>query len=361
MMTSTINKVKISGITSAVPANRVDNNSYSDIFGEETVKKTIESTGVETTYHSINGQIASDLAYVAAKNLIEKKKINTDEIGILLFVSSHHDYIAPATAFVLQKRLDITSDSIVFDVNLGCSGFVYGLYIGASLLQTSNATKALVLLGDSSSRVVSPKDTSRLLFGDSGAALLIEKTDDATEVMTFGLKSDGSRFEDIYIPAGGFRHMRGDFELHEEEDGRERSDYHSHMKGTNVFAFSVTDVPKLVREFMNDNDLNPGSIDKLFMHQPNLYIIKNLLRKLKFPEDKVPLTINKYGNTSGVSIPITMCDCYGGKEEGEKDVLLLGFGVGLSWGVSNIKIDTKNIYPVIHSDEYYTDGLMNEK
>ena len=360
MITSNIKGIKISGITAAVPTTKVDNTSYADIFGEETVQKTIESTGVESTYHSIEKQTASDLAYAAARELMDKKGVSPDQIGILLFVSSHHDYIAPATAFVLQKRLGIPTDSIVFDVNLGCSGFVYGLQVGASLLQTTNADKALILLGDSSSRVVSPKDTSRLLFGDSGAALLIEKTGSDEDVMTFGLKSDGHRFDDIYIPAGGYRHLKGSFELREEADGRERSDYHSHMKGTNVFAFSVTDVPKLVREFMSEEQITSDDVDMLFTHQPNLYIIKNLIRKLKFPEDKAPRTINKYGNTSGVSIPITMCDCYGSSSEGVKDLLLLGFGVGLSWGVAHVHVDTDDIFPVIHSDEFFEDGLMED-
>ena len=154
--------------------------------------------------------------------------------------------------------------------------------------------------------------------------------------------------------------MNGSHELHLEEDGHERSDFHSHMNGTNVFVFSVTDVPKLVREFMAEKQLEQGDIDMLFMHQPNLFILKNIIRKLKFPAEKAPFSISKYGNTSGVSIPITMCDYFGEKKDGIKKVMLLGFGIGLSWGVSYLTIDTNNILPVIHSDEYYEDGLMNE-
>ncbi len=357
MIESTIKGIKVIGVSSAVPTQKINNIDYSSVFGEDVVKKTIESTGVRTTYHSIDKQMASDLAFVAAKDLLEKKDISPSDIGILLFISSHHDYIAPATSFVLQKRLGIPIDSIVFDINLGCSAFVYGLHVASSLLKTTNINKALVLIGDSSSRVVSPKDTSRLLFGDSGAAFLIEKTEEDKDKISFGFKSDGNRFDDIYIPAGGFRHLKGSFDLFTEEDGWERSDYHSHMKGTNVFAFSVADVPKLVREFMKKEDLSVDKIDKLFMHQPNLYIIKNVIRKLKFTEDKVPMTIDKYGNTSGVSIPITMCNFYGDKNEGIKNVLLLGFGVGLSWGVANLFIDTTDIFPVVFSDEYYDDGF----
>lgn len=360
MLSSKIAGVKISGVSSALPVRKVENTEYNDIFGEETVRKTIESTGVYSTYHSVEKQTASDLAFVAAKNLMEKRNINPADIGILLFIGAHHDYIAPATAFVLQKRLGIPADSIVFDVNLGCSGFVYGLHIGASLLKNANTDKALILFGDSSSRVVSPKDTSRLLFGDSGAALLLEKTFAESDVMSFGLMSDGNRFNEIYVPAGGYRHMNGSHEIRSEEDGRERSDYHSHMNGTNVFVFSVTDVPKLVREFMKDIDITPDDADMLFMHQPNLFIIKNLLKKLKFPEDKAPMTIDKYGNTSSVSIPITLCDCYGQNKDGIKNVLLLGFGVGLSWGVSYLPIDTEVILPVVNSDEYFEDGLLSD-
>ena len=356
MISSTIHGVKIAGIASALPKTKVDNTEYNALFGEDTVRKTIESTGVHSTYHSIEKQTASDLAFAAAKNLLQQNSIDPAEIGILLFIGAHHDYIAPATAFVLQKRLGISEDSMVFDINLGCSGFVYGLQIGASLLQTTNTNKALMLFGDSSSRVVSPKDTSRLLFGDSGGALLLEKTNDA-ESMSFGLKSDGSRFNDIYIPAGGFRHMHGSYELHTEEDGRDRSDYHSHMNGMNVFVFSVTDVSMLVREFMKERNLAIEEVDMLFMHQPNLFIIKNLLQKLKFPIEKAPMTIAKYGNTSAVSIPITLCDCYGQRNDGIKKCMLLGFGIGLSWGVAYVNVDTSVVFPVIMTDEYFEDGI----
>lgn len=360
MLSANIEGVKIAGVSSALPVRKVENIEYNDIFGEETVRKTIDSTGVHSTYHSVEKQTASDLAFVAAKNLMEKKNVDPADIGILLFVGAHHDYIAPATAFVLQKRLGIPADSIVFDVNLGCSGFVYGLHIGASILKNANTNKALILFGDSSSRVVSPKDTSRLLFGDSGAALLLEKTSVDSDIMSFGLMSDGNRFNEIYVPAGGYRHMNGSNELREEEDGRERSDYHSHMNGTNVFVFSVTDVPGLVREFMKDHSITSDDVDMLFMHQPNLYIMKNLLRKLKFPQDKTPMTIDKYGNTSSVSIPITLCDYYGQNKDGIKNVLLLGFGIGLSWGVSFLPVDTTTILPVVHSDEYFEDGLLDD-
>lgn len=360
MLLSRIEGVRVAGISSALPVRKVENTEYKDIFGEETVQKTIESTGVHSTYHSVEKQTASDLAFAAAKNLMGKRNISPADIGILLFVGAHHDYIAPATAFVLQKRLGIPSDCIVFDVNIGCSGFVYGLHTGASLLKNAETKKALILFGDSSSRVVSPKDTSRMLFGDSGAALLLEKTSLESDVMSFGLMSDGNRFNEIYVPAGGYRHMNGSHELRKEEDGRERSDYHSHMNGTNVFVFSVTDVPKLARKFMDDIGITANDADMLFMHQPNLFIMKNLLKKLKFPPDKVPMTIDKYGNTSSVSIPVTLCDCYGQKKDGVKNVLLLGFGIGLSWGVSFLSIDTETILPVVHSDEYFEDGLLND-
>ena len=360
MLSSTIKGVRIAAISSALPTSRVDNTEYSSVFDADTVRKTIESTGVRSTYHSVEKQTASDLAYVAAENLLKKKGVNSSEVGILIFVSAHHDYIAPASAFVLQKQLGISENSIVFDINLGCSGFVYGLHAGASLLVNTNTSKALVLFGDSSSRVVSPKDTSRLLFGDSGAAILLEKTSDDSDVMHFGLKSDGSRFNEIYVPAGGFRHRNGSLDLKMEEDGRERSDYHSHMNGTNVFVFSVTDVPNLVREFLNELKITVDDVDMLFMHQPNLFIIKNLLKKLKFPSEKVPMTISKYGNTSAVSIPITMCDRYGENNSGIIKSLLLGFGIGLSWGVAYVNVDTDCIYPVVMSDYYFEDGLIND-
>lgn len=356
MITSDFSNVIITGISAAVPCNKVINQDYSAQFGEETVKKIIDSTGVRESYHVSKEQTASDLAFAAAENLIAQKNINPLSIDILIFVAAYADYFCPATASVLQKRLGLSTDCMVYDINLGCSAFIYGLQTVASLLNCSSAKRALLLIGDSTSKTASPFDTSRLLFGDAGAAALIEKEAAPQDMMHFGLKSDGSRFKAIIVPAGGFRNPDAPHDVVEWADGNRRSDYNLYMNGTDVFSFTMTDVPALFKEFMEHYNVTADDVDALVMHQPNAFIIKHLAKKIKVPLDKVPMSLDRYGNTSGAAIPVTLCDAYGGASGKKLKLMLAGFGVGLSWGVATLTLDSDAVLPIIHTDDYYKDG-----
>ncbi|MDR1045151.1 MAG: ketoacyl-ACP synthase III [Candidatus Adiutrix sp.] len=360
MIASTLEGIKISGLASAVPAKQVRNVDYYPLFGRETVDKIIATTGVRESYHVHENQTAGDLAFVAARHLLEQLDIPPESIGILIFVVTYPDYFVPATANVLHKRLGFSTDCLAFDLNLACSGFVVGLQTAGALLKNCNARRALMLVGDSTSKVVSPNDKSRLLFGDGGAAALLE-VDDSAEPMHFGVKTDGGRFKSIIVPAGAFRRPEAQAEPEQWADGNTRSDYHLFMDGANVFSFTMTAVPALIKEFAAHNGLDMESFDAAAFHQPNAFILKHLAKKINLPPDKMPLSLDRYGNTSGASIPITLSDAYGRVSEGRKHLLLSGFGVGLSWAAASVTVETGSILPVIHTDEYYQDGLVSHE
>ncbi len=356
MITGVFDHIAVTGVAAALPTRKVRGSDYIERFGEQTVKKLIDSTGVNEHYQVGLKQTASDLAYVAAKRLLEEKNIEPQSIGVLVYVGAHVDYITPATAFVLQGRLGLSHDCIAFDMNISCSAFIYGLYTVSALLEASNTKKALVLIGDTTTKTVSPEDTSGILFGDAGSAVLVEKTDYPNDRIVIGLKSDGSRYKSIIIPNGASRNPEMSDVREVCEDGIPRLKTELHMSGMDVFNFTMTDVPLLFKEFMNYYDVNIEEVDALVMHQPNLFIMKHLAKKLKVSMDKVPVSLDRYGNTSGNSIPVTLCDAYGNKKGETKSLMLSGFGVGLSWGIATLELNLDVVLPIVHTDDYYKDG-----
>ena len=352
--------VRIAGIACAVPDNRVTVESFSSVFGEEIPAKFSAGTGIKAMYKALPEQTASDLAYAAAENLFSHIEIEREKIGALLFVTQSPDYRRPASACVLQYRLGLSVDCAAMDIGLGCSGFVYGLHAAMNLMQSSDIEYCLLLLGETASKLVDPLDKSIvMMYGDAGAAVLLER-DRAAETTTL-LRSDGSRFKSIILPAGGFRDMNPPYQKVVCSDGIERSLYDIHMDGTSVFSFSITDVPKAIADYLEYTNTNITEYDVFAFHQANEFIIKQLRRKFKLPEGKVPISIDRYGNTGGISIPLTLCDAYGEADPTILSVFMCGFGIGLSWGVSSIKVDTKGLYPIISTNDYYKEGKIKSE
>ena len=347
--------IAVRGVSCAVPTKKYDNTDYYDRFGKEYVDDFIATTGVRSTYRASENQTASDLCFVAADNLIKEKGIDRDKIGAIVFITQTPDYRYPATACVLHHRLGLPLSCMAFDVNLGCSGYVYGLNIVGSLMKTSDIESAILMFGDTSTKTNSPDDKSSfMLFGDSGSATYLVKEEGATvkgELMT-----DGDGFNAIMMPAGGYRMMHGSHERVLWPDGNMRSDYDGYMNGTDVFSFSISKVPKLINKFISEEGYSPEELDALVLHQANMLILKQISRKTKIPMEKIPVSMDRYGNTSGTSIPLTLCDKYGEETEGEFKGIISGFGIGLSWGVVGFDISKKDILPIAHTDDYFKNG-----
>lgn len=354
------NNIKISGVAAAIPTERVEVKSFADCFGDEYVAKFSESTGVKEFRRTKEHQTASDLCYVAANKIIEEKKLNRDEIGLLIFVAHSTDYRRPATACVLHKRLQLSKDCAAFDIALGCSAFVYGLQTAASMMANSDVSKALLLVGESLTKMVNPKDKSvAMLFGDGGAAVLLEKTDESQRIEGI-LKTDGSGYRAIIAPAGGFRNLNASTNDFTWPDGNVRNLYNTTMQGEDVFAFTISAVPRTIKEFFEKSNTTVADYDCLAFHQANQFIHKMLCKKLKADIEKMPICLDRFGNPSAPAIPMVICDKYG-VDEANRDIkmLMCGFGVGLSWGVCTATINTNDVYPIIETDEFFDEGIIN--
>ncbi len=355
------NGVKIVGMSCAVPQNRVTVNSFSHIFGEEIPTKFSAGTGIKAMYKAFPEQTASDLATAAAEELLRKVEIDKNEIGLMILVTQSPDYRRPSSASVIQNRLELPIDCSCMEINLGCSGFIYGLQTAMSLMNLSDLKYGLLLMGETASKLVDPHDKSIvMMYGDAGAAILLKKTNEEVSTTTL-LRSDGSRYKSIILPAGGFRDMYPSHERFMCSDGIERSLYDIYMNGTSVFSFSITDVPRALNDYLEYTKTTVADYDTFVFHQANEFIIKQIMRKLKLKKDVVPISLDRYGNTGGISIPLTLCDAYGNNASDTKKVLVCGFGIGLSWGVTSFPLDFNNVYPIIETADYFKEGKITRE
>jgi 3-oxoacyl-[acyl-carrier-protein] synthase-3 len=334
--------VGITGLSAAVPRRIIKNYEHNLWFKKEDVKEIIEKIGVLERRFADEKTCSSDLCFFASDKLLTEMRINREEIDLLIFISQTPDYRMPATSVLLQERLGLSTSTITLDINLGCSAFLYGLTVAYSMVTAGGIRKALVLDGETRSKVYSQKDRKTgFLFGDAGVAALIEE-DEKLDKSWFSLNSDGSRESLIKIPAGGYRNMSSCETVKErvvDEYGNIRSDEQGYMKGADVFNFVIREVPKDFARLLEFSGLDLSSIDYFVFHQANSYINGFLAKKLKLPGDKIPVTIQKYGNTSSVSIPLTIVSELRGKLAGKNRLLLSGFGVGLTWGTAVINVD----------------------
>ncbi len=349
--------IRIAGMSCVVPDNRVTVESFSSVFGDEIPAKFSAGTGIKAMYKALPEQTASDLATAAAEDLFMQLNIERSDIGLMLLITQSPDYRRPSSASVVQKRLNLPVECSCMEINLGCSGFIYGLQTAMSLMNASDVKYGLLLMGETATKLVDPQDKSIvMMYGDAGAAVLLDRSDDSAEVTTL-LRSDGSRYRSIILPAGGFRDMNASHERFMCSDGIERSLYDIYMDGTSVFSFSITDVPKALTDYLEYTGTSVSDYDVFVFHQANEFIIKQLMRKLKLKKESVPISLDRYGNTGGVSVPLTLCDAFGGRKD-KAQVLMVGFGIGLSWGITSIEIDMSRVFQIGKTTDYYKEGKI---
>ena len=334
--------VGIVGLSAAVPEQIIDNYSYDSFFPRDEIREIVGKIGVKQRRFAQQSVCSSDLCFAAAEELIEGMSIDRSEIDLIIFISQTPDYRMPATSVLLQNRLRLPSSTITIDINLGCSAFLYGLTVAYSMLTAGGVRKALILDGETRSKVYSQKDRkTAFLFGDAGVAALIE-INPKFGVSWFSLNSDGSREDLIKIPAGGYRKMSSQETLTErvvDEHGNIRSEEQGYMNGADVFNFVLREVPRDFTRLLEHSGTDIKMIDYFLFHQANSYINGFLAKKLKLPEDRIPSTIEKYGNTSSVSIPLTIVSELRGHLGGHKRIMMSGFGVGLTWGTAIVDLE----------------------
>lgn len=346
MQSKEFHGIKISGLACAVPSHKVLTDSYKDRFGETVVERFKKATGIEGRYISDGTQTTSDLSFVAAEALMKKKGLTGEDFDAVILITQTGDYKIPSTAYVLHKRLGIKQDCLVFDINLGCSGFVNGIYLVSGLIESGTIDRALLLVGDSDTDHKITDDTSfTMMFGDASSATIIERGEGVIRGM---IRSDGNGFNTLITPVPGSRFPG----VYTSEEGPKKR-----MDGDDVFLFTITKVPKLLKEFYAVFNCDEKDFDYYVLHQANLMIINQIAKKLKVPSEKVPVSLGKYGNTDGASIPVGIVDlCEHLEEKNKLKLITSGFGIGLSWGVVSFELDTDDVLPMIITDEYYIEG-----
>lgn len=332
--------IEIVAISAAVPCENISKSANSVVFGSEVVDKFIKTTGIESRYITSEKQTASDLGFEAAVNILEKLNINRSEIGIIIYTSLSPDYRRPSTSCVLQMRLGLPKDCAALDIGHGCAGFVYGNQVMLSMMSTTDCRYGLLICGDTLSKLQDKTDHLSMMFGDAASAILYERNADEKSSIRTLLGADGSRYKAIFSPGGGFRYL--------DESPSFK------MDGMEVFAFSTQEIPGYVLEFLSYTGTSADEYDCVVLHQANKSILRVLAKALAIPEEKVPISLDRYGNTSSASIPLTICDRYGSSPDTEKiKVLACGFGVGLAWGVTSFSIKTENIFSISKTGEYF--------
>ena len=333
----TFNGVGITAMSAAVPRHIIKNYDYTEFFPKEEVKQVVDKIGIYERRFADSYTCSSDLCYAAAEKLIDDNAIDRSEIDLLVFIAQTPDYRMPATSILLQDRLRLEKTCIAFDINLGCAAFAYGLCVAYSMLQTGCIRKALILDGETRSKVYSPKDRrTAFLFGDGGVAALIERNEKFGPSF-FSIHSDGSLGDLIKIEGGGYRHPSSIETIKEkvvDEHGNIRSDEQGSMNGGDVFSFVLANIPKDIKQTLEQSSVGKDMIDHFVFHQANDFMNKYIIKKLKLPNEKVPSTIAKYGNTSSVSVPLTIVSELKNKLNDKKTLLLSSFGVGMSWSTA---------------------------
>ena len=256
----------------------------------------------------------------------------------------------PATSVILQDRLHLSNSTIAFDINLGCSAFMYGMSVVYALMQQKGLRKALILDGETRSKVYSPKDRrTAFLFGDGGVAALVERGE-CFGKSYFSLNSDGSREGLIKVDAGGYRKMSSVETVKErvvDEYGNIRSEEQGYMHGGDVFNFVIREIPKDIKALLAYAETDKDEFDYMVFHQANNFNNSYLAKKLKLDTTKIPSTIAKYGNTSSVSVPLTIVSELRGKLDGDKKLLLSAFGVGMTWATAIINFNNCKISDIV--------------
>lgn len=331
-----VNNVAIRGISACVPERVVRNDDYPYLSREE-IDKYISTIGVKERHCAVpDGSICtSDLCYKAADRLLNELGWNRDEIQLLIFVSHTADYKLPSTACILQDRLGLPVTTMAFDSPLGCSGYVYGLGMASSIIQSGGIRKGLLLVGNTQSFYAAPRDQSTaLLFADAGTAIALE-FDEAAEPIMFDFFTNGAGKDALIVPDGGCRNpfTVKSLEEYTDESGTVRTRVSEIMDGLEVFQFASRNVPRSITGLIEHFNIAPEDINYLLLHQANKLLCEKIRKKLKFSEQQTPYNIDRYGNTSGATIPLLMVTELRNQLETEKlKFLACGFGVGLSLG-----------------------------
>jgi 3-oxoacyl-[acyl-carrier-protein] synthase III len=342
---STLHNVRFAGMATCVPKRVVHNIDDAPPQIRSERERLVRNIGIQQRRLCPEWQCFSDLAFDAAEKLLSELQWSRDEIDALIVVTQSPDYLIPATAIILQDRLALSHTTIAFDVNLGCSGYPFGIHLLGSMIAAGTIKRGLILVGDKAATLKDP------LFSDAGTATALEYDADAPP-MHFDLNSDGSGHKAIILPVGGHREP---FQMqhaiaHRDDAGYWRSALDLTLDGPAVLSFSTQRIPPAVERVLSYADTSKDDIDYFVFHQANRMINESIRKKLGLPAEKVPSTLADFGNTSGASLPVTItARLHDTLQEKRHRLLLCGFGIGLSWGSVIVDVESAKFPALIES------------
>ena len=331
----------IAGIATHLPDAVLDNHQLAAVFPEWSAEKIFEKTGIATRRIAASDETALDLGVAAAEKLFVKYSIDRGEIDFLIFCTQAPDHILPTSACIMQDRLGLSTGIGALDINLGCSGFVYGLSLAAGLIAGGLASTVLLVTADTYSKFIHPQDKSvRTLFGDGAAATLIRRNEphQSGVIGPFVFGTDGSGAHHLIVESGGLRTPRSSDTGREivDKSGNMRSRDNLYMNGGAVLSFTLSRVPEVVEQLTKKMDCSLDSFDGVIMHQANKFMLDSLQRKLGLPNEKVPRRYIDIGNTVSSTIPFVLEGMAAKCDVPSRRLMLVGFGVGLSWAAGSI-------------------------
>ena len=305
------------------------------------MKKVLSGAGIRNRRVAPSHVCGSDLAYEAAQGMLHHYQIDRGTIDLLVYCTQSPDYFLPSTACVLHERLGLPRGCACFDINLGCSQYVYALSVAHSMILAGIASRALVLTGDTMARTLHPMDRSVVpLLGDGATASLVGDVPEGEGFLGFEVGTDGTGHQYLMIPAGGFRRplSEGTTVATTDAEGNVRAPQNMYMNGAAIFHFAISVVPPTVERLLAKVSLSLADVNLFLFHQASKYMLDYLLKKMKIPPEKTHIFVEDIGNTSGSALPIVMTEAWrAGKVCAGARVLMIAFGVGLSWAATLVR------------------------
>lgn len=321
----------IKSVSYYLPEQIYTNNDLQRDFPEWSAEKVTSKVGINSRHIAAPNETAADMAIKAAQKMFAEEGVEKSKIDFVIFCTQSPDYVLPTSACVIQDKLGLSKNCGAFDMNLGCSGYIYGLSVAKGLIAADIAKNVLLLTGETYSKYIHPKDKgNRSIFGDAASATLVS-TEGFLRVGEFSLGTDGSGAENLIVKTGGARNKNPLGDISWNESGNPVSSDYLFMEGTAIFNFTIDVVPKTVSEVLAKNALAMEDVNLFVFHQANKYILNFLRKKIKIPEEKFFYFMENTGNTVSSTLPICLCEA---RRQGRLDgkILLSGFGVGYSWG-----------------------------
>jgi 3-oxoacyl-[acyl-carrier-protein] synthase-3 len=333
-------KAFIRNIEFIVPSKNLTNQDLVKENPDWDVDKIYELTGINNRY-VVEEETSADLAVKSGEKFFSKYPETKEQIDYIIFCTQSPDYFLPTSACLVQDRLGLSKEVGAIDVNQGCSGFVYSLGLAKGLIESDQAANVLVITADTYSRFINDKDKSvRTLFGDASACCLVSISEDSKKICPLVHGTDGSGGKNLIVPHGGMRSPISDDSFIEniDENNNVRAPSNLYMNGSAIYTFTLKEIPKVFNSILARNDISFDEIDLVVLHQANKFMLDSLQKKLKIPDNKMHRSYEHFGNTVSSTIPIGLKIEMEKGYEGSKKVLILGFGVGLSWAGTIIDI-----------------------